>query len=304
MERREVIAWLLAGASGLAAVATLAASPRPAPAPRAAAGADAPLERENRTLRATVVELRGESLALRAELDRLLARVRGGGEAAAAAASSGLEPPAAAGSSPAQQVTSLSGEIATLSQDMAKGGPDGMRALFQRISQLQAMGPEALPAMKQTFGETTDPTARRILASVIATRGGEAEQQFLLAAAERETDPAMKQALLADANMMGASGAERAREELRRMASSGDPASRASAIRGFADLSDPETASSVEAALGDPSDEVRLAALDALMRDPARRDAALQTAASDPSARIRAVAECRARLAELEAPGG
>jgi HEAT repeat protein len=303
MGSREAVAWALAVLFVLSTGGALAT--RSSADHARALGADElrQLKEENQRLRSSVVALRGEGLALRTELDRLLGAVRAGSAATASvpnAPEAGSAAPAASG----EEVRAVSSEIATLSQDFTRGGgPEGMRALFQKISQLQAMGAEALPSMKAAFNETSDPAARRILASIIATKGGPAEEQFLLAAAERESDPQMKQALLTNAGMAGGQDRGRAEADLRDMAGSTDPAARAAAMRGFTDLADPQTATAVEGALAnDSSEEVRLAALDALMQDPSRRAAALDTAAHDRSERIRGIAECRERLSELEGP--
>jgi HEAT repeat protein len=302
MRSRELIAWILAAMFLLSTGVSLATR---SARQQAASGSKQfeQVKQENRSLRAIVVELRSDGFALRAELDRLLAKARAqhGREAGTASA------PATEGATSApdlsQQVRSISDDIGRLSAEMATGDRDATKVLFQRISQLQAMGPEALPALMASFSEATDPAVRRVLASMIAMKGSATEEQFLLSAAERESDPQMKQALLANAGVLGGGGTSRAKDELLAMASSSDTTVRANAIRGFTDLSDPETATTVQEALADGSEEVRLAAVDSLMRDPAYRDEALEIAARDPSTRIRDIAECRARIADLEAGG-
>ena len=302
MRSRELIAWILAALFLLSTGMSLAT--RSARQQEASGSKQfEQVKQENRSLRAIVVELRSDGFALRAELDRLLAKVRAprGPEAGTASA------PAAEGATSApdlaQQVRSISDDIGRLSADIATGDRDAMKVLFQRISQLQAMGPEALPALMESFSQATDPAVRRVLGSLIAMKGGAAEEQFLLSAAEQESDPQMKQALLANAGVLGGGGTSRAKEELLAMASSSDTTERANAIRGFTDFSDPDTAATMHKALADGSEEVRLAALDSLMRDPDYRVEALEIAARDPSTRIRGIAECRERIADLEAGG-
>lgn len=299
MERRELTAWALAATFlATAGISFATRTVRPAEPKEDSAG----LMAENRRLRTAVAQLRNESVGLRIELDRMLVRPRqssGAPPGPGGVASGGSSPQAEDPAVIAKRVETIAADIERLSGDL--GSSENFKAITNRISQLQAMGPEALPAMRDALTAATDPMARRVLASLLAMRGGATEQQLIFSEAQKETNPEIKQALLADSNAMGGDAGRQAEHELRSMVTAPEPSTRANAIRNLSDLSDTDTLATVEKALAtDASESVRLAALDALMRDPDHREQALAAAARDASPRLRSIAECRARLSELE----